>query len=49
MNNVQLIPDTIFAARLDSIGRRPADIFTISLKQLKVEGINIDDFLSNKK
>lgn len=49
INNVQIIPDTIFAARLDSLGRRPADIFTISLKQLIVEGINIDDFLSNKK
>lgn len=49
ISNVHLIPDTVLVARLDSLGRRPADIFTISLKKLAVEGINIDDFLSNKK
>ena len=49
ITNVRLSPDTAFAAVLDSSGRRPPDIFTVSLKVLSIDGINIDDFLSNKK
>src|SRR4249919_2218382 len=49
INNVQLIPDTLVEARLASFNRRPADIFKLSLKYVIIDGINIDDFLSNKK
>lgn len=49
ITNVRLTPDTVLAAILDSSGRRPPDIFTVSLKTISIDGINIDDLLSNKK
>ena len=49
LSNVRLIPDTILAAKLYSLGERPADIFTISIASLGIDGININDFSSGKK
>ena len=47
--NARLIPDSAVAARMDAIGTRPEDIFSIQLDTLAVAGINISDFTSNKK
>ncbi len=49
LSNVKLIPDTVLAAKLDSLGKRPADIFNISVASIAIDGINIKDFSSGKK
>ncbi len=49
LSNVRLIPDTVLAAKLDSAGKRPADIFNISIASIAIDGININDFSSGKQ
>ncbi len=49
LSNVRLIADTVLAAKLDSLGKKPVDIFNISIASIAIDGININDFSSGKK
>ena len=49
MLNVRLIPDSLVVAKLDSDGRRPADVYKVFLKTLIIDGINVPDFISDKR
>jgi len=47
--NARLVPDSIVAARMEAMGTRPEDIFSIKLDTLAVAGIDLGDFTRNKK
>ncbi len=49
MKNVRLIPDTVLLSKLEAAGKRPADVFAVTLKTIAIDGLNISDFTSNKK
>ena len=43
--NASLNIDTIRLAQLDKLQQAPNDVYKISLKNLLIDGINVDDFL----
>jgi hypothetical protein len=48
LQGVQLTPDTAVADSLRRLHLIPADVFTIFLDSLRIEGINLDDALTSK-
>ncbi|MCU7550938.1 hypothetical protein OCK74_17590 [Chitinophagaceae bacterium LB-8] len=46
--NVKLSPDKNALAALDNSKQAPDDVFAISLRSIKLNGINIDDVMNNK-
>ncbi|MEO8116762.1 MAG: hypothetical protein ABI653_03880 [Bacteroidota bacterium] len=49
LKNVHVFPDSSRLLHLDSLHMKPEDIFDFSLTTLAIDGLDISDFLSNKK
>lgn len=49
LKNVHVFPDSARLLHLDSIHMKPADIFDFTLTTLAIDGLNLNDFISNKK
>ncbi len=49
LKNVHVFPDSSRLLHLDSMHMKPEDIFNFSLTTLAIDGLDISDFLSNKK
>lgn len=47
--NARLVPDSAVAARMEAMGTRPENIFSIKLDTLAVAGIDLSDFSKKKK
>ena len=48
LENVSIRPDSAVLQSLKSSGTTPADVFSINLEQLFIDGINLDDAITSK-
>src|SRR4051794_13162621 len=49
IKNLRLLPDSAVLRQLESKGKKPADIFKLTLNSVVIDGLNVEDFTSAKE